>query len=317
MRASWSRPHGSRSIAPCWPNARWRSSAISRVSPRSCRRAPRGWSPRAMRQTRSCSPCGGRRSWSSTLPSRRASRTAQGTPQSYADASRRVQTATRSRDGPFRIANAIQRFRKAPPSAQCPQHTDGGTPGRIRQARHHTEVERDARASMQGRRPAADNHEFNVMVVVLAQNVEAGARHSGRVIAAWYPAGIIAARWPSPPAPVWVVELQQPRGSTTSAATTSCEPAAPSRRHHRLRRTARSHRSRVGLRPTGSVTTVTDPLAYFAANATRKPMNARRAPGSAAPRAEVRTSRAGSVKDPPRITQSASASRPVRSSASS
>ena len=40
-------------------------------------------------------------------------------------------------------------------------------------------------------------------------------------------------------------------------------------------------------------------------------------PGSAAPRAVERTRRAGSANPPPRITQSASASSPVRSSASS
>ena len=69
--------------------------------------------------------------------------------------------------------------------------------------------------------------------------------------------------------------------------------------------------------PTGSVTNVTGPMCYFAANATRKPMNARRAPGSAAPRVEPRSMRAGSLNAPPRITHSASASRPARSSASS
>ena len=54
-------------------------------------------------------------------------------------------------------------------------------PGRRRQARHYVEVERDARATVEGRSHTADDHEINVMVVELAQNVEEGARHSGVV----------------------------------------------------------------------------------------------------------------------------------------
>jgi hypothetical protein len=48
-------------------------------------------------------------------------------------------------------------------------------------ARHHIEIECHAGATVEGRRHAADDHEINVMVVELAQNVEEGARHSGVV----------------------------------------------------------------------------------------------------------------------------------------
>ena len=63
--------------------------------------------------------------------------------------------------------------RETPPGMSA-----GPLPGRLRQAWHHIQVERDRASRRVGRGDAADDHEFNVMVVKLAQNVEKVARHA-------------------------------------------------------------------------------------------------------------------------------------------